>query len=100
MTNKNIFSIAVLASFLFGCAGVKVVNPNEPDTKGTMQVDYSGGTPKLVGTYTCTMVGANGNRVYATAKSESEAREQAIAKCQDQTVISFCKSARISCKKN
>jgi hypothetical protein len=46
------------------------------------------------------MVGANGKRVYATGKSESEARQEAIAKCQDQTVISFCKSSKISCEKN
>lgn len=77
-----------------------VVDPNKPDNKGMLQVDYSGGTPKLVGTYTCTMVGANGKRVYATGKSEEEARQEAIAKCRDQTVISFCGVARVSCEKN
>lgn len=83
-----------------GCAGVKVVDPNKPNNKGTLQVDWSGGSPKLVGTFTCTMVGANGKRVYATGKSEDEARKEAIAKCQDQTLVSFCKSSKMSCEKN
>jgi hypothetical protein len=77
-----------------------VVDPNKPNNKGTLQVDYSDGSPKLVETYTCTMVGANGKRVYATGKTEKEAREEAIARCQDQTAISFCKVARVSCEKN
>lgn len=97
---KHILYFAVLTSFLSACAGLKVVDPNKPNTKGTLQVDYSGGSPKLVGTYTCTMVGANGKRVYATGKSEDEARKEAIAKCQDQTLVSFCKSSKISCEKN
>ncbi|KHD87879.1 MAG: hypothetical protein OM95_12680 [Bdellovibrio sp. ArHS] len=79
---------------------MKVVDPNKPDNKGQLQVDYSGGTPKLVETYTCTMVGANGKRVYATGKSEEEARKEAIAKCQDQTLLSFCKVSKMSCEKN
>lgn len=94
---SNIF---LLALFLGGCAGVKVIDPNKPDNKGTLQVDYSGGSPKLVSTYTCTMVGANGKRVYAIGKSEAEARQEAIARCQDQTLISFCKVAKMSCEKN
>lgn len=96
----NKFIFAVLIFSLLGCSGITVVDPNKPNNKGTLQVDYSSGTPKLVGTYTCTMVGANGKRVYATGKSEDEARQEAIAKCQDQTVISFCKSSKISCEKN
>jgi hypothetical protein len=92
--------VIFLTQILVGCAGMKVIDPNKPDTKGTLQVDYSGGTPKLVGTYTCTMVGSNGKRVYATGKSEDEARQEVIARCQDQTLISFCKVARMSCEKN
>jgi hypothetical protein len=95
-----IFYFALITPFLFGCAGIKVVDPNKPQNKGTLEVDYSDGSPKLVGTYNCTMVGANGKRVYATGKSEDEARNGAIAKCQDQTIISFCKAAKISCEKN
>lgn len=92
--------VLLVALFLGGCAGVKVIDPNKTDNKGTLQVDYSGGSPKLVSTYTCTMVGANGKRVYAIGKSENEARQEAIAKCQDQTLISFCKVAKMSCEKN
>ena len=87
-------------TFLVGCSGLKVVDPNKPDNKGTLQVDYSGGVPKLVGTFTCTMVGANGKRVYASGKSEDEARKEAIAKCREQTLVSFCDSSKISCEKN
>ncbi len=97
---KNKVSFVLLSSLLFSCAGMKVIDPSKPDNKGTLQVDYSGGVPKLVGTYSCTMVGANGKRVYATGKSENEAREEAIAKCQDQTAISFCKVSKVSCEKN
>ncbi|WP_291516304.1 hypothetical protein [Bdellovibrio sp. ArHS] len=98
--HKYFFSAVLLVSLLSGCAGMKVVDPNKPDNKGQLQVDYSGGTPKLVETYTCTMVGANGKRVYATGKSEEEARKEAIAKCQDQTLLSFCKVSKMSCEKN
>ena len=76
------------------------MNPNKPDNKGTQQLDYSSGSPKLVETYSCTMVGANGKRVYATGKSENEASSIAIAKCQDMTALSFCKISKISCEKN
>ena len=93
--------ILALSTLVFvGCAGMKVVDPNKPDNKGTLQVDWSAGSPKLVATYTCTMVGANGKRVYATGKSEEEARREAIAKCQDQTMLSFCKDSKVSCEKN
>lgn len=96
----RIFYLSLFIVLLGGCAGMKVINPNRPDNKGTLQVDYSSGTPKLVSTYTCTMVGANGKRVYAVGKSEEEARKEVIAKCQDQTVISFCNVSRLSCEKN
>jgi hypothetical protein len=99
MMNKIIFYFPLI-SFLFGCAGMKVVNPNKPNNKGTLQLDYSGGSPKFVETYSCTMVASNGKRVYSTGKSEESARKEAIAKCQDQTAISFCNIAKISCEKN
>jgi hypothetical protein len=92
------FALFFLA--LVGCSGLTVVDPNKPNNKGTLQVDYSGGTPKLVETYTCTMVGSKGKRVFATGKTEEEAKKEAIAKCQDQTLVSFCKSSKISCEKN
>lgn len=98
--NKYIFYFSLLAFFHLGCSGMKVVDPNKPSNKGTLQLDYSSGSPKLVETYSCTMVGANGKRVYATGKSESEARQETIAKCQSQTAISFCEVSKISCEKN
>ncbi len=97
---KRALSFAFISSLCLGCAGMKVVDPSKPATKGTLQLDLSKGSPKLVATHTCTMVGANGKRVYATGKSEKEARKEAIAKCQDQTTVSFCKVSKISCEKN
>lgn len=87
----------ILFFVLQGC-GLKVIHPDRPDEKGTLMYDPK--TGKLVGTYTCTMVGANGNRVYAIGKTEDEARQEALLKCQDQTLISFCKSSKMSCEKN
>ncbi len=97
--NKFIFPLLSFA-IISGCSGLKVVDPNKPDNTGTLQVDYSGGGLKLVGTSTCTMVGANGKRIYATGKSEAEARQEAIAQCQNETVLSFCKVSKISCERN
>ena len=94
-------SVLLMGSLLIllqGCAGMKVVHPDRPSEKGTLAYDHQ--TGKLVATYTCTMVGSNGNRVFATGKSEDDARKEAIAKCQDQTVVSFCKHSKISCEKN
>lgn len=96
---KAFLQIAVAVS-LFGCAGMKVVDPNKPNNKGMLQLDLSGGSPKLVETYTCTMVGGNGKRLYATGKTEEDARAEAIAKCQSVTVINLCNSAKVECEKN
>ena len=97
--DNYIFFLSMIL-ILSGCSGLKVVDPNKPDNAGTLQVDYSAGGLKLVGTYTCTMVGANGKRIYATGKSEADARQEAIAQCQNETVVSFCKISKISCEKN
>lgn len=96
----HFFALTLATALLSACAGMKVVDPNKPKTQGTLQLDMSSGSPKLVGTHTCTMVAANGKRVYATGKSEKEARKEAIAKCQDKTTVSFCKVSKISCEKN
>jgi hypothetical protein len=98
--NKYIFFLVSIASLTSGCSGLKVIDPSKPNNKGALQLDFSEGGPKLVGTYTCTMVGADGQRVYATGRSEEEARQEAIAKCQDQTVVSFCNVSKMSCEKN
>lgn len=99
-SNIFIFLFALFSIFCFGCSGIKVVDPNRPNNKGTLQLDYSKGTPQLVETYTCTIVSSSGKRLYATGKSEEEARDEVIAQCQDQTLISFCKSSKVECEKN
>lgn len=98
--HKYIVFFVSFVALISGCSGLKVIDPNKPNNQGTLQVDYSNGALKLVGTYTCTLVGANGRRVYATGKSEEEARKEAIAKCQDETVVSFCKDSKMACEKN
>lgn len=98
MSKKTVLLIGPLLILLQACAGMKVIHPDRPSEKGTLTYDYQ--TGKLVATYTCTMVGANGNRVYATGTSEDEARKEAISKCQDQTLVSFCKISKMSCEKN
>lgn len=95
--SKTILKITFLFILLQSC-GLKVIHPDRPNETGTLMYDST--TGKLVSTYTCTMVGANGKRVYATAKTEEEAQKEAILKCQDQTLISFCKDSKMSCQKN
>lgn len=90
--------IFLIGYLLTACAGLKMIHPNRPNEKGTLAYDYQ--TGKFVATHTCTMVGSNGNRVYATAKSEEEARKEVISKCQDQTLVSFCEISKMSCEKN
>lgn len=97
---KNILLFIFVAALISGCAGLKVVDPKKAKDNGTLQVDYSNGQLKLVGTYTCTMVGANGRRVTATGKSEEEARKEAFAQCRNETVVSFCDVSKVSCAKN
>ena len=97
-------STVALSGFLFlafGCAGMKVVNPNDKnENEGTLALDLSGGTPKLVETYTCKIVASNGQKVSATGKTEDEARSEAVAKCRDKTLISFCDAKKAKCVKN
>ena len=97
---KNISFLFLISTFVSACSGLKIIDPNKPDTKGTLQVDYSGGELKLVGTYTCTMVASNGTRVSGTAPTEADARKEAISKCQSQTAVSFCTVSKIACEKN
>lgn len=81
-----------------GC-GLKVINPNEPNNKGTLALDASGGQLKLVNTYTCKLE-SMGHRFYAVGKTEEEARQEALAKCRDHSVLSFCKIENAKCEKN
>ena len=88
--------LVLIWSFAIGCAGIKVVNPNDKNqNEGTKMLDLSGGEIKVVDTYSCTIV-SQGKKSTAIGKTEEEARKEAIAKCQDRTVISFCKK----CKSN
>ncbi len=91
----------VLLLLMTACAGMKVVNPNDQQKeKGTLALDLSGGSMKLVETYSCSIVASNGQRVSATGKTENDARGEALAKCRDQTAISFCESKNAKCAKN
>jgi hypothetical protein len=99
---KNILmlglSLAVLSGA--GCAGVKTVNPKEQNKNaGTLALDLSGGRPKLVATYTCNLE-SMGNRFSAIGKTEDDARKEAVAKCRDKTILSFCKPEKATCVKN
>lgn len=77
---------------LAGCSGMKVIHPDDPAIKnaGTKALDFSGGTPKVVSTFTCSIVASNGTRVSAIGKSDAEARKEALAKCRTETIVSFC----------
>lgn len=71
-----------------GCAGVKVIHPNDKKNQGP------------AGTYSCSLVASNGKRVYAVGKTEKEAREEAIARCRDKTLISVCLDKNVKCVRN
>lgn len=97
------WKIAFCASLLLfsGCAGVKVINPNDQNKDtGTLALDLTSGKPKFVETYTCKIVASNGKKVSAIGKTEAEAQKEALAKCRDQTAISFCESKNLKCYKN
>lgn len=94
---KTLFKICFVLG-LCGCSGLKVVDSNE--NAGTKAVDVSGGNLKLVDTYTCKIVASNGQRVSAVGKTENEARNEAIARCRDKTLISVCSYKNVTCVKN
>ncbi|MFM6928650.1 MAG: hypothetical protein ACKOX6_09305 [Bdellovibrio sp.] len=94
-----IMTVSTLAVWMGGC-GLKVINPNDQNpNKGTMALDISGGSPKLVGTYTCKL-SSQGSRFYGLGKTEDEARKDALGKCQGRTLLSFCDEKKITCEKN
>jgi amino acid permease len=102
---KNKASIILLGLSLFsiaGCSGMKVIHPDDPGTKnaGTKQLDFSSGTPKIVSTFTCSIVASDGTRVSALGKSEAEARKEALAKCRSQTLVSICREENLKCSPN
>lgn len=102
---KNTITIVGLGIFLslsFGCSGMKVVRPGENKNADTKMVDWSSGTPKIVSTYSCSIVAVTNDnkKVTAIGKSEAEARKEAIAKCRDQIMLSFCREENVKCVKN
>lgn len=92
--------LGIVMYLLTGCAGMKVINPNDENKdKGTKALDFSDGMPKIVSTFSCKIKSA-GQTVTAIGKTENEARAEALAKCRDRTLISFCKEDQITCTKN
>jgi len=82
---------------------MKVIRPDEKDKNaGTKMVDWSSGTPKVVSTYSCSIVVvADGNKkVIAIGKTEDEARKEVLAKCRDQTIVSVCLEKNVKCVQN
>lgn len=91
--------VLILASSLLGCAGLKVIHPNHKnENEGMKQLDLKSGT--LVDTYTCQIVASNGQRVSGTGTTEEAARSEAVAKCRDKTLISFCDAKKAKCTRN
>lgn len=97
--NFIIVTVSTLAVWVGGC-GLKVINPNDQNpNKGTLALDISGGSPKLVATYTCKL-DSLGNHFYGFGKNEEEARNDAMGKCQSRTLLSFCDEKKVKCEKN
>ena len=83
-----------------GCAGIKVVNPNDENkNKGTLAVDVAGGNFNLVETYTCYLE-SMGKRHSALGKTKAEATREVVAKCKDNTLFSNCEAEKVKCQKN
>jgi hypothetical protein len=97
---KFTFGFGLIAILSVGCSGVKVVQPQKTNKNaGTLAVDWSGGSPKLVGTYTCDLE-STGKRYSAVGKTEDEARKEVVAKCRNNAILTFCKPEKASCVKN
>lgn len=97
---NNFLLSAFVVLLITGCAGIKVINPKDQNPNaGTLALDASGGGLKLVETYTCKLE-SMGNRFSAVGKTEEEARKEVVARCQDRTLLSFCKPEKVTCLKN
>lgn len=91
---------SLIVSALVGCAGMKVIHPNDVNhNAGTMALDVTGGKIAIVETYSCKLE-SMGNRFTGVGKTEDEARREAVARCQDRTMLSFCKPEKAKCVKN
>ncbi|MGE5086323.1 MAG: hypothetical protein ACM3MG_08505 [Bacillota bacterium] len=92
-------TVSAVLIWTSGC-GLKVINPNDKNpNKGTLALDISSGSPKLVATYTCKL-DSQGSHFYGLGKSEDEARKDVLGKCQGRTLLSFCDAQKIKCEKN
>lgn len=95
---KLIFVLLML--IVVGCAGMKVVNPkDENKDKGTKALDWSGGKPKIVPTFSCKLESGK-DKFSAIGKTEEEARKEVLARCRDKSIVSFCKAEKIACVPN
>src|SRR5690348_14426001 len=97
---KSYTLLGFVVVMIAGCAGMKVVKPGDQNKDaGTKMVDWSGGRPKIVGTYSCKM-DYNGKKLSAVGKTEEDARQEVLARCHDQSVVTFCKSDKVTCVQN
>ena len=95
--SKNL--ICLMPLLFTACAGMKVINPNEPNNKGTLAVDATGGSLRLVSTHTCNLK-SMGKSFSAVGKTQAEARSEVINLCKDRTLISSCKPESVECSQN
>lgn len=95
--------LVLLSLFLLtACSGMKVIHPDSPAARnsGTKALDFSSGAPRIVSTHTCSIVAGDGTRVSAIGKSEAEARQEALARCRDRTLVSICREENLRCAAN
>jgi hypothetical protein len=103
MTKKPIVAggVVLFLASLTGCSGMKVIHPNDVNKDaGTKMLDLSGGTPRIVSTYTCKLLSVDGTRLSALGKTEADACKEVLAKCRDKTLMSVCKEDKVTCVSN
>lgn len=99
-TSILVFYLSLVVMSVVSCSGLKVINPNDQNKNaGTLALDLSEGGVKLVATYTCKLE-SMGNRFSAVGKTEEETRKEVLARCRDNTLISFCDAEKVHCLKN
>lgn len=92
--------LSLIIASLYGCAGIKVVKPGEPNKNaGTKALDFSSGSLKVVSTHTCNLH-SMGSQFSAVGKTEEGARNEVLAKCHDHAVVTFCKADQVTCVSN
>lgn len=98
-----ITAFGIFLSLFFGCSGMKIVQPDEKNkNEGAKMVDWSSGNPKIVSTYSCSIVAVTNDnkKVTAIGKTEAEARKEVLAKCRDEILLSFCLEKNVKCIQN